>query len=54
MTNGDREGQTFLPHPHTKNGLFFFLTIKSRIECLKRRPKVPEYAEMRHDMMTSL
>ena len=25
MANGDREGQIFLSHPHTNNGLFFLL-----------------------------
>ena len=28
MTNGDHEGQIFLSHPHTKNRIFFLLTIK--------------------------
>ena len=27
MTNGDLEGQVFLPHPHTNNGFLFMLTI---------------------------
>ena len=26
MTNGDPEGQIFLPYPHTNNGFFFLLT----------------------------
>ena len=55
MTNGDRKGRIFLSHPHTNNGFFFLLTIKYRILCLKKRlPEVPEYAEMRHDMMMPL
>ena len=28
MTNGDREGQIFLSHPHTNNGFVFLLSIK--------------------------
>ena len=31
MTNGDREGQIFLYHPHTNNRFFSLLTIKYRI-----------------------
>ena len=31
MTSGDREGQIFLSHPHTKNGFFFLLTTKYHI-----------------------
>ena len=27
MTSGDREGQIFLSHTHTKNGIFFLLPI---------------------------
>ena len=52
MTNGDREGWIFLSHPHMNNGFFFFLTIKYHI--LKRFKEVPEYAEIRYDMMTPL
>ena len=33
MTNGDREGQIFLSHPHMNNGFFFLLTIKYCILC---------------------
>ena len=54
MTNGDHEGQIFLSHPHTNNGFFFLLTIKYRILCLKMLLEVPEYAHLRHDMVTSL
>ena len=55
MTNGDCEGQIFLSHPHKNNGFFFLLTIKYLILCQKKRlQEVPEYAGMRHDMMTSL
>ena len=31
MTNGDREGQSFLSHPHTNYAYFFLLTTASRI-----------------------
>ena len=54
MTNGDHEERIFLSHPHTINGFIFLPTIKCRILCLKRFTENPEYAEMRHDMMTSL
>ena len=39
MTNGDREGQIFLSHPHTNNGLFFLLTTKYRILYWKHMKK---------------
>ena len=39
-TIGDPEGQIFLSHPHT-----------NRFLCFKRLPEVPQYAEMRHDMI---
>ena len=54
MTNGDPKGQNFLSYPHTNNEFFFLLTIKHYILCLKKLLEVPKYAEMRHDMMTSL
>ena len=41
MTNGDREEQIFLSHPHTNNGFFFLLTTK-------RLSENPEYAQMQH------
>ena len=52
--NGNPEGLTFLSHPHTTNGFFFLLTIKCRISMFKHGShNVPEYAETRHDIMTS-
>ena len=39
MTNGDHEGRIFLFHPHTNNGFFFLLTIKTHILCLKKAPR---------------
>ena len=55
MANRDREVRIFLAHPHTKNRLFFVLTI---IYCIfrhyKRFPEVPEYARMRHNTVVSL
>ena len=54
MTNSDCEGQIFLSHPHTNNGIFFLLTTKYHILYYKnmhmrrRRPENPEYTEMRH------
>ena len=54
MTNGDPEGQIFLYHAHMNNECFFLLTIIYQILCLKMLPDVPEYAEMRHDMMMSI
>ena len=56
MTNSDPEGLIFLSHPHTNNGFFLLPTIKYRILCFKKDLllEVPEYAEMRHNMMASL
>ena len=54
MTNGDPEGRMFLYHAHMNNECFILLTIKYRISYLKMLPDVPEYAEMRHDMMISI
>ena len=55
MTNLDQEGQIFQSNLLRNNGFFFLLTIKYHILCFKKGlPEVPEYAEMRHDMMTSL
>ena len=52
MTNGDYEGRMSLSHPHTKNGLFCFLTTKRLILYWKTNMKMfsenPEYAKMRH------
>ena len=51
MTNGDREGQIFLSHPHTNNGFSFLLSTKYLIlywKTGKRLPENPEYAEMQH------
>ena len=56
MTNGDPEGEIFLPYPHTKYGFFFLLTtvfIYLFID-LYLFPGVSEYAKMQYDMMTSL
>ena len=36
MTNGDPEGKIFLSYLHTNKGLFFLLTIKYHILCLKK------------------
>ena len=52
MTNGDPERRIFLSHPNANNGFFFLLTIEYSIS--KRLHELSEYAEMRHDMMTSL
>ena len=35
MTNGNRESQIFLSHPHINNGLFFLLTTKYLIYIVK-------------------
>ena len=48
MTNGDHEGRRFLSHPQTHDRFFFLLTIKCRFFILKN----PEYAEMRHNLIT--
>ena len=51
LTNGDHEGRIFLSHPHTNNGLFFFLNTKYLIlyeKDMKRLSENPEFAEMRH------
>ena len=52
MTNGDPEGRIFLFYPHTKNGFFFLLSIFFSFQ--NKLLKVPEYAEMRYDVMASL
>ena len=54
MTNGDREGQIFLSHPHTDNGFFFLLTTKYHILYWKNKglPESPEFAEMWHGDFT--
>ena len=55
MPNGDYEGRIFLSYSRTNNGffsLFFWITVKYCILCLKRLPEVPEYTEMWHVMMT--
>ena len=52
MTNGVPEGQIFLSNPHTNNGFFFLLTIEFLF--LHKCPEIPEYTEVRHDIMTSL
>ena len=59
MTNRDCEGQIFLSHPQTNNGFRFLLTIKYCIIVWfffekKRLLDFLDYAEMRHNMMTSL
>ena len=51
MTNGDREGQSFVSHPHTKHLFFFLLTTKYLIlysKNMKKLPESPDNAEMRH------
>ena len=50
MPNGDHDGRSFLSHPHTNNGFFFLLNIKFRI-FLKKIPLIPDYLEMRHNIM---
>ena len=53
MTNGDPDGRIFLSYPRLNNGFFFLLT--NRCHILKKKlPELPEYAVMRHVMMTSL
>ena len=47
MTNGDLEGWVFLSHPR----LFFLPTINKKKICIFI--SLPEYAEMRQNMMTS-
>ena len=55
MKNDDLEGQIFLPHPTTNNGLFFLLTLKYYMFIFKERlPEVPEYAGMEHITLMSL
>ena len=54
MTNGDPEGQIFLPYPHTNNGIFFLLTTVFFFLFKNKLPKVPQYAKMQLHMMTSL
>ena len=49
LANGDPKGQIFLFHPSTNNAHHLIPHF-----MFKRLPEVPEYAEMRHDMMTSL
>ena len=44
--DSDREGQIFLSHPHTNNGLFFLLNTK--FEKAKMLSENLEYAEMLH------
>ena len=54
MTNGEPRGRIFRSHPRMNNGFFFLLTIKYRIFLFKNGiTEVPEYAEMRHIMVTS-
>ena len=54
-TNGDPEGLILQSHPYTNYGFFFLLTIKYLNFMFKKGLlEVPEYAEMRHVMMTSL
>ena len=52
MTNDYHEGWIFLSHPHTNSGFFFLHTIRYSILILKTLPEVPEYADMRNDMMS--
>ena len=54
MTNSDPEGQIFLFHPHRINGFFSSPPLNTAFYVEKRLPKLHEYAEMGHDMMTSL
>ena len=53
MTNGDREGRIFLSHPPRNNGIIVLPTIAKQVLFFKKLADVPEYAEMRYDMMTS-
>ena len=54
MTNGDPEGPIFYSNLARLMD-FFLLNIKCRIFMFEKRlAKVPNYAVMRHDMMTSL
>ena len=53
MTNGDHEGRIF--YTILTQIILVLLTTKYRISSYKERlPEIPKYAEMRHDMMTSL
>ena len=54
MTNGDPEGLTFYPTFTQLMDSFSSLPFNSSFSCLKGLQKVPECAEMRHDIMTSL
>ena len=53
MTNGDPEGRIFLSYPHTNNG-FLFLAHHCFFYYLNMLPEVPDYAEIKFHMMTSL
>ena len=49
MTNGDCEGQIYLPHPHTNNGL----SLNTIIFIFKKRlQEVLEYTAIQHNMLT--
>ena len=51
MTNGDREGQIFLSHPHVNNSFLVahHLEPHFRLEKnMKTFSRNPEFAEMRH------
>ena len=37
ITNGDSEGQIFLSHPHTNDGVFFLLNIKYHTLCSNQK-----------------
>ena len=66
MTNGDPEGRVFDEKRWSRGTDFFYPTftrlldsfscspLNTAFPCLKWHPEVPEYAEMWHDMMTSI
>ena len=54
MTNGDHEGPMFLSHAPMNNELFFLPPSNTAFYVLKMLPEVPEYTEVRRDMMTLL
>ena len=51
MTNGDRERQIFLSHPHTNNGFFFLLTTKYLILNWKKMKKTSRKSWIPWDVM---
>ena len=46
MTNSDPEGQIFLSHPNTYNGIFSCSTLNTSFLFPNKLAEVPEYTEM--------